>query len=186
MCDCRFLVLIIKHFVAKQKSLLFLIVGLLGILNWSGMYFDVAGFLDAQDYEKADKHNALIAGEELDHVLTPKGEFLYDFGFGRSGTVVYVTFLSAVFMGTIVLEGVDTSIMAKVTPPALNDCFFNCGLLATLVGTLGRVLADGMITMSALLDIHILVDFVNATFAPILIGTMILLYLVSKYYTHLV
>jgi hypothetical protein len=151
-------------------------------MNWSGMYFDIAGFLAEKDYDKASKHDT-IAGEELEEVLTPEGEFLYDFG---SGPVVYVIFLSAVFMGTIVLEGVDTSIMAKVTPAELNDRFFNCGLLATLVGTLGRVFADGMITLSALLDIHVLMDFVNATFAPILLLTLVGLYLVSKYYSDLV
>lgn len=151
-------------------------------MNWSGLFFDVAGILAKTDYDNADKHSE-IGGQELDHVLTPEREFLYDFG---SGPVVYVVFLSAVFMGTIVLEGVDTSIMAKVTPAELNDRFFNCGLLATLVGTLGRVVADGMITSSALLDIHILMDFVNATFEPVLALTLVGLYLVSKYYTHLV
>lgn len=159
-----------------------MIFATLGILNWSGLYYDIAGFIDSRNFENATKHD-YIAGEQLGQVLTPTHEFLYDFG---SGPVVYVVFLSAVFMGTIVLEGVDTSIMAKVTPPALNDRFFNSGLLATLIGTVGRVLADGMITTSALLDIHILMDFVNATFAPILLATILLLWLAGKYYTFLV
>ena len=65
-------------------------------------------------------------------------------------------------MGTIILEGVDTSLMAQKTPPALNDTFINSGLLATLVGTLGRVIGDSIITVSALLDNDIFTDFVNA------------------------
>ena len=89
-------------------------------------------------------------------------------------------------MGTIVLEGVDTSIMAKVTPAKLNDRFVNCGLLATLVGTLGRVLSDGMITLSALFDIHVFVDFVNATFLPIVVLTLAGMYMVKVYYSDLV
>lgn len=119
----------------------------------------------------------------MDSLLTDKGEFLYDFG---SGPVVYVVFLSAAFMGTIVLEGVDTSILAKSTPAALNDRFVNSGLLATLVGTLGRVVADGSITISALLDIHVLIDFVNATFLPVLVLTVVGLYLVRRFYKQLV
>lgn len=32
--------------------------------------------------------------------------------------------------------------MSRVTPPRLNDTFINCGLLATLIGTIGRVAGD--------------------------------------------
>ena len=82
--------------------------------------------------------------------------------------------------------GVTTSIMAQVTPPELNTCFINAGLLATLIGTLGRVLSDSMITVSALLDIHVFIDFVNATFLPLLllaVGSSVLVY---KYYDKLI
>lgn len=71
--------------------------------------------------------------------------------------------------GTIVLEGVDTSLMAKVTPAKLNHSVFNSGLLATLIGTLGRVLADFFITMGALLDVFVLIDFVSAIYFPLLV-----------------
>ena len=124
-----------------------------------------------------------IGGTELESLLTGDGELSYDFG---TGPVVYIIFLSMVFLGTIVLEGVDTSIMAKSTPGALNENFFNCGLLATLFGTFGRVAGDGMITMSAILDIHVFVDFVNATFLPLIILTAAGLYAVNQYYHKLV
>lgn len=67
------------------------------------------------------------------------------------------------------MEGVDTSLMAKVTPSKLNHSVFNSGLLATLIGTLGRVLADFFITMGALLDVYVFIDFVNAIFFPLLV-----------------
>ncbi len=76
--------------------------------------------------------------------------------------------------------------MAQVTPSELNTCFLNSGLLATLIGTLGRVLSDSMITFSALLDIHIFIDFVNATFLPLLLLAIGCLALVNKYYDKLV
>ncbi len=76
--------------------------------------------------------------------------------------------------------------MAQVTPSELNSRFLNSGLLATLIGTLGRVLSDSMITFSALLDIHVFIDFVNATFFPLLLLTVCSLVLVYKYYDKLV
>ena len=116
-------------------------------------------------------------------LLTPKKEFPYDWSYGPA---IYIAFLCVIFMGTIVLEGVDTSIMAQVTPPQLNTCFLNSGLLATLIGTLGRVLSDSLITLSALLDVHVFVDFVNATFAPLVLLTLGCLILVTRLYNELV
>lgn len=81
--------------------------------------------------------------------------------------------------------GVTISIMAQVTPSELNASFLNAGLFATLIGTLGRVLSDSMITFSAFLDIHIFIDFVNATFLPLLLLAMGCLLLVYKYYDKL-
>ena len=58
--------------------------------------------------------------------------------------------------------------------------------IATLIGTIGRVLSDSMITFSAVLDIHIFVDFVNATFLPVLVLAIGCLILVHIYYDKLV
>jgi hypothetical protein len=146
------------------------------------MYYDAVGVITTEDPFAEKTNQSEIARQKLDPLMTKRGEFIYDWG---TGPYVYIIFLSAVFMGTIVLEGVDTSIMAKVTPARLNDRFINGGLLATLVGTLGRVLADMMITLSALLDIHIFVDFVNATFFPLLILALGGLYLVNRHYESL-
>lgn len=123
-----------------------------------------------------------IGGTSISKVLNKENEVPYDWGAGKP---VYITFLSAVFMGTIMLEGVDTSIMAKGTPAKLNDTFFNCGLLATLIGTGGRVIGDSMITLSALVDQDIFTDFVNATFFPMIPLSLIGFYLVKRYYSSL-
>lgn len=58
-----------------------------------------------------------------------------------AGVFVYLTSMSAIFIGTIVMEGVNTSLMSKSAPKEL-DGFFNMGLLATLVGSIGRVVGD--------------------------------------------
>lgn len=122
-----------------------IVICLIAIFNYSGLYYDIVGVMEtksAQSYSDIVE-NTTIQGQKLKAALTPGGEFFYDWGYGEG---VYITFLSLLFMATIVLEGVDTSIMAKVTPPKLNDMFCNCGLLATLIGTLGRVFADSIIT----------------------------------------
>ena len=150
----------------KQNSLVFICLCLLGILNYEGLAFDfIFGGIDIVapgDLNITDS-NIEVAGESITAVLNKELEVPYDWGFG---TYAYVGFLYAAFMGTIVLEGVETSLMASSTPPELNDYFLNTGLLATLVGTLGRVVGDALITSSAFLDKSIYVDFVNATYLP--------------------
>lgn len=106
------------------------------ICNIEGLMLDLIGIILDHIKEKgpaAIQMNAIIKGA-LHH-----DEFPYDWGIGR---VIYVTFLSAIFIGSIILEGVNTSLMSKTAPTKLNNSFLNMGLLATLVGTLGRVVGD--------------------------------------------
>lgn len=150
-----------------QLSILFILVSLFAILNYEGLIFDVMGVAAetvsaGTDSIKSVKHGTEISigGTNVVKILNKEHEVPYDWGAGKA---VYITFLSAIFMGTIILEGVDTSIMAKTTPAGLNDTFMNSGLLATLVGTVGRVVGDSMITLSALVDQDVFTDFVNVS-----------------------
>jgi hypothetical protein len=164
----------------------FIILSCIGILNFQGLYYDIDGITEYGDVDPAnttDLKHLELSGVKVGRLFTRENEFPYDWGYGH---IVYIVFLSAIFMGTIILEGVDTSIMAQVTPAKLNDRFINSGLLATLVGTLGRVLSDSMITVSALLDVHVFVDFVIATFLPLLLLAVGCLLLVLKFYDKLV
>lgn len=106
--------------------------------------YDVLGtlFIDEEESDDVIKE-VKLNGNKVKKILTIDGEIFYNWGYG---VVFYIIFLSLLFMSTIVLEGVDTSIMAKVTPPKLNEKFINGGLLATLIGTLGRVVADSILT----------------------------------------
>jgi MFS family permease len=186
----NFVVEIFSRRVSERRilvaSLWVIFLGCFGILNYQGLYYDLLG---VSTYGELDPGNYThltsleLGGESVGHILTSQHEFPYDWNYGPA---IYITFLCIIFMGTIVLEGVDTSIMAQVTPPQLNSCFFNSGLLATLIGTLGRVLSDLLITLSALLDIHVFVDFVNATFVPLLLLTLACLLLVTVFYNKLV
>ena len=82
-------------------------------------------------------------------------------------------------------KGVDTSIMSKATPPKLNETVLNSGLLATLLGTIGRVIADSMITISALLDRYVYNDFVNATFIPVIPILLLGIFFIRRFFKFL-
>lgn len=112
------------------------------------MLFDTLGLILVDGNKTVDEvEDTKLDGIKVKHVLTADGEIYYNWG---HGIPFYVCFLSLLFMSTIVLEGVDTSIMAKVTPQKLNEQFINVGLLATLIGTLGRVVADSILTGESL------------------------------------
>jgi hypothetical protein len=76
--------------------------------------------------------------------------------------------------------------MSKATPPKLNERFINSGLLATLIGTMGRVISDSMITIGSLLDKSVYNDFVNVTFIPVLPLVLLGLFLIQRYYKLLI
>lgn len=186
----NFLIEILSRKVSERQimkfSICFIIIGCIGILNYQGLYYDILGISTYGQFDpiNVDHLNRLeLSGEPVGHLFTKDKEFPYDW---ENGKIIYLLFLSVIFSGTIVLEGVVTSTMAQVTPSKLNTCFINSGLLASLIGTLGRVLSDSMITASAFLDLHIFVDFVNATFLPLLLLTIAALILVHIYHDKLV
>lgn len=171
-------------FILRQYSLLFICLSIFGILNYEGLIFDAIGYaVDAinprNTTHAGQEQDIQIGGEDISSFLNHHLEVPYNW---TVGTYTYVIFLSAAFMGTIILEGVNGSIMARVTPPKLNDVFLNSGLLATMIGTIGRVGGDSMITFSAFVDKDIYTDFVNATFFPIIPIAVVCYILVRCYY----
>ena len=70
------------------------------------------------------------------------------------GTYQYVIAASFAFIGTMILEGVVTSLMSKASPPKLNKSFLNCGLIATMIGTVGRISGDILITLAGWMRNH--------------------------------
>jgi len=186
----NFVVEIFSRRVSERRimklSIWFIIFGCFGIFNYQGLYYDILGISTYWKFDPIDIDHLKeleLSGAEVGKMFTKDKEFPYDWG---KGEIVYIVFLSVIFSGTIILEGVTTSIMAQVTPSKLNTCFINSGLLATLIGTIGRVVSDSMITFSAVLDVHIFVDFVNTTFLPLLFMAVGCLYLVNTYYDKLV
>lgn len=150
-------------------------------MNYQGLKADVtalaASALNAQD----DIINVHIeTNQTMNRLLLTQTPYDWDYG-----KIVYLVSISAIFMGTIILEGVDTSLMSKAASPELNDTFINTGLLATLIGTMGRVLGDSMITISALIDHMVFTDFLNDTFFPMIPMGLLGFYLIRKYYSYL-
>jgi len=109
----------------------------------------------------------------------PQSDFpSYDWSIGQYQYVVAVSFS---FMGTMVLEGVVTSTMSKAAPAKLNRSFFNCGLIATLLGTWGRIFADVLITCVGWIDW----DYVNTLYVPVILGCTFGYYIVKRHYFYL-
>ncbi|KAL7515326.1 hypothetical protein ACHAXN_013479 [Cyclotella atomus] len=162
-----------------KYSIIFVMLSCVAICNLEGLVLDVIGVM--LNYTKkgpTTEHLKSVITSVLHH-----NEFPYDWG---AGSIVYLIFLSAIFIGSIILEGVNTSLMSKTAPSALNDSFLNMGLLATLVGTMGRVVGDSMITLSAFIGRAPYHDFVSVTFLPLLPILGLGLYWVNKNWKQLV
>ncbi|KAL7520878.1 hypothetical protein ACHAWX_005574 [Stephanocyclus meneghinianus] len=145
-----------------KYSILFVMFSCVAICNLEGLALDFIGLVLKRIKQKGPTAKRL---KKVVTLASDHGEFPYDWG---AGSYVYLTFLSSIFIGSIIMEGVNTSLMSKTAPAALNDSFVNMGLLATLVGTLGRVVGDSMITISAFIGKSPLYDFVSVTFLPLL------------------
>jgi hypothetical protein len=79
----------------------------------------------------------------------------------------------------------NSSEVSKTTPKEINNTFVNMGLLATLVGTFGRVIGDSLITACAFFGRSPLHDFVSVTFSPMMPLILLGWYLVRQYYKFL-
>lgn len=94
-----------ERFIMKL-AIWFIIFACFGIINYQGLYYDV--LLGISEYKGFDPIDLVhlkeleISGEEVGKFMTKDNEFPYDW---NSGQAVYMTFLSAIFGGTIVLEG---------------------------------------------------------------------------------
>jgi hypothetical protein len=107
---------------------------------------------------------------------------LYD---GDFGIYQYVIGVSWVFCSTIMLEGVVTSLMAKSAPSRLESSFLNAGLLATLLGTVGRVVGDSFIVIAGYLHSFEGLDFVNGLLVLTLLVLVIGLHHTQSNYYYL-
>lgn len=82
-----------------QLSLLFIIGSLIAILNYEGMIYDILGAsLEAEEDVKKET-DVSIAGTTVGQLLNKRQEFPYDWNVGH---IVYIVFLSSVFMGKFV------------------------------------------------------------------------------------
>ena len=149
----------------------FCFVGVLGLLNF----------------------RALLGYPEDERVIVPFGDTTdmsasntftrskheYD---GSLGKFQFVTGVAWVFTGSIMLEGVVTSCMAKSAPNRLESTFLNAGLMATLIGTIGRIVADSFIVGAGIAHSEGW-DFVNSVFLQLaLVFGLGLLIVTQNYY----
>ena len=67
----------------------------------------------------------------------------------------------------------------------LDDTFLNAGFLATLAGTVGRVVADAIIVGAGFAHSREGLDFVNSLFIQVAIVLALAIWLVHRSYYHL-
>ena len=135
-------------------------------------------------FGKFDFESIVVNAGDVDNPYDPshkltKTKHSYDGVFGQYQYLVGIVW---VFTGTIMLEGVVTSIMAKSAPAKLEATFLNAGLQATLIGTLGRVAADAFIVVAGLAHELEGYDFVNAVLVQLGIVFAIGIYVTRKNY----
>ena len=104
---------------------------------------------------------------------------------GDFGIYQFVIGVSWVFLATIMLEGVVTSLMAKSAPSRLESSFLNAGLLVTLVGTLGRVMGDSFVVTAGYLHSFQGLDFTNGVLILLLLALGVGLYHTTSSYYYL-
>eukprot|EP00520_Triparma_pacifica_P017458 CAMPEP_0118635890 /NCGR_PEP_ID=MMETSP0785-20121206/2318_1 /TAXON_ID=91992 /ORGANISM="Bolidomonas pacifica, Strain CCMP 1866" /LENGTH=1136 /DNA_ID=CAMNT_0006526955 /DNA_START=277 /DNA_END=3683 /DNA_ORIENTATION=+ len=140
---------------AVMRFMLYLcIVGIIFTMN----YQVLLGFSTSYDTAKVYPGDLDNSAVNEKFPLTQHVVHAYD---GDFGVYQYVIGVSWIFFGTIMLEGVVTSLMAKSAPSRLEMSFVNAGLLATLIGTLGRVCGDAFIVGAGYLHSFEGLDFVN-------------------------
>ena len=161
----------------RQWSMFCVICSIFSIFNYEGLLLDIAGII-----VRGNTSKFALRLKKYVTSLSFHGEFPYDW---NSGICVYLSSLIMMFISTIVMEGVNTSLMSQTTPKNLNNCFINMGLLASVVGTFGRVFGDFMITACALYGKSELHDFVSVTFAPLLPFILFGWYLMRRNYHFL-
>ena len=104
---------------------------------------------------------------------------------GEFGVYQYVIGVSWIFCGTIMLEGVVTSLMAKSAPSRLESSFVNAGLLASLIGTVGRVVGDSFVVTAGYLHSFEGLDFVNGLLVLTLLVLVVGLHHTQSNYYYL-
>ena len=93
--------------------------------------------------------------------------------------VQYVIASVTVFVSTNALEGPNMSLLSKTIPHSWSKGFFNVGLLATEAGTLGRAVADVMLTFFGSGGIE---HLVNTTFGTMALLSFLSLMLILRFY----
>jgi len=87
----------------------------------------------------------------------------------------YISGYVIVFCSLQAFDGVVGSVLSKVIPTALATGTLNSGLLATLIGTLGRGVGDVFITFAGYIDLRQIMNLLSIPSFLILVSNLILI-----------
>lgn len=109
---------------------------------------------------------------------------LYD---GSLGVSQYVIGSSIIFLSMTVLEGASLQLVSKASPFKLNYAIANISLISAIIGNLGRILGDTMVTLIGVYcsRVNSSIDMVNALFVPLIVLCFLYSYIVRRHYFFL-
>ena len=149
-----------------------------GFLALLGLLVLPANYLVGQFSEHGYEDRTIIVTSQA---ITIVGLLLIISYWGEYTEFQFVVGTFVIFVSVAVMEGVDTSLMSKVIPPALSRGTFNSGLLAVFIGMVGKALGDCLITVIGLSA----TDLINGLYIPILIITVGLSIICMQYFAKL-
>jgi hypothetical protein len=152
--------------VLIKKSLITMAIGILFFINYEALFFLCKDIHD------------LFRRESTDSPLTTYYD--WDFGLTQYGFSATLMFLSSV-----ALEGLSSTLMSKVSPAKLNKSPINCSVIGPVFGCLCRFLGNTIIVFVGFSHRVINTDMVNSL-AFILVGICFCcVHIVRKHYFFL-
>lgn len=116
--------------------------------------------------------------------LATSPDRLYD---GSIGVSQYVIGSFIIFLSMTVLEGASLQLVSKASPFKLNYAIANISLVSAIIGNLGRILGDTMVTLIGVFcyRVNSSIDMVNALFLPLIVLCFLYSYIVRRHYFFL-
>ena len=102
------------------------------------------------------------------------------------GKFQYLLASIIIFVSCIIVEGSTFSSMSKVVPLKKKFSVISCGLLVTILSSIGRHMADYCVSFAVVFNIRVIeIDIVNLLFVPLTLISAIFYVVVKRNYFFL-
>ena len=102
------------------------------------------------------------------------------------GRCQYLLASIIIFVSCVIMEGSTFSSMSKVVPLKKKFSVTSCGLLVTILSSIGRYMADYYISFAVVFNIRVIdIDIGNLLFVPLILVSAIFYVIVKRNYFFL-